>query len=269
MGEIIRNKIIRNKILPMVIVSALALPVAGQVTRSRPSATTETHVRTAPVPYTAEYRITRVQVLANGTTITRESKDVKALDSQGRRMTALTVTSESGDHAEVTHVFVFDPVAHTQTHWTSPGTRATVTPMLAPGTAHTCSPMAPDPDNVHVTGPHSTSTTENLGTAEIQGVEARGRRITRTIPAGAVGNEEPLVTTKEIWNAIAVGLNGLLVRDVTDDPRMGKSTRELTQLTQGDPDPATFQPPEGYEIVTRDPPGCPGEATTAPTSTSQ
>jgi hypothetical protein len=262
------------KVLPMVALSALTLPIAGQVARSHPSATTETHVRTAPTPYTAEYTITRVQVLANGTTITRERKEVKALDSQGRRMTALTLTSESGDRAEVTHVFVFDPVAHTQTQWTSPGTRATVTAMPVPesahtGPAHTCSPMAPDPDNVHVTGPHSTSTTENLGTAEILGVEARGRRTTRTIPAGAVGNEEPLETTKETWTAVAAGLNSLLVRDVTDDPRTGKSTRELTQLTQGDPDPSTFQPPEGYEIVTKDAPGCPGEAATPPTSTSQ
>jgi hypothetical protein len=195
---------------------------------------------------------------------------VKALDSQGRRMTAVTTTSDSGEHAEITHVFVFDPVARTQTHWNSPGTRATVTAMPAPGSAHRCSPLASDPDAVLVTnGPRSTSTTENLGTASIQGVEARGRRITTTIPAGAVGNEEPLVTTKEIWSAIAVGLNGLLVRDVTDDPRAGKSTRELTQLTQSDPDPATFQPPEGYEIVTKDGSACQSETTTAPTSSPQ
>jgi hypothetical protein len=264
------REIVRCKVLPIVAVAALALPVASQVTRSHTSATAETHIRTAPTPYTAEYRVTRVQVLANGTTITRESKDVKALDSQGRRMTAVTTTSESGDHAETTHVIVFDPVAHTQTHWNSPGTRATVTAMPAPGSAHNCSPTAPDPDAVHVTsGPHSTSTTENLGTSSIQGVEARGRRITTTIPAGGVGNEEPLVTTKEIWNAIAVGLNGLLVRDVTDDPRAGKSTRELTQLTQSDPDPATFQPPAGYEIVTKDAPACQGETTAAPASSSQ
>jgi len=40
-------------------------------------------------------------------------------------------------------------------------------------------------------------------------------------------------------------LNGLLVRDVRDDPRSGKTTKELTNLSQSDPDPATFQPPAG------------------------
>jgi hypothetical protein len=39
---------------------------------------------------------------------------------------------------------------------------------------------------------------------------------------------------------------------VTDDPRTGKRTRELVELSQSEPDPATFQPPEGYEVVTQE-----------------
>ena len=79
--------------------------------------------------------------------------------------------------------------------------------------------------------------------------------------AGAAGNDAPLVSTSEAWTAVAVGLNGLLVREIRDDPRSGKTTRELTSLSQNDPDPATFQPPEGYEIVTKDASGCQGEPT--------
>jgi hypothetical protein len=69
-----------------------------------------------------------------------------------------------------------------------------------------------------------------------------------------------LVSTSERWTALTVGLNGLVVRDISDDPRRGKTTRELTNLTQGDPDPTTFQPPEGYEVVTKDSSGCQDEA---------
>ncbi len=116
-------------------------------------------------------------------------------------------------------------------------------------------------DDVVVTsGPKSKTTSENLGTASIAGIEARGRRYTTTTPAGAAGNDAPLVSTSERWTALTVGLDGLVVRDITDDPRRGKSTRELTSLTQGDPDPATFQPPDGYEIVTKDSSGCQDEA---------
>src|SRR5208282_1125678 len=192
-GVSVMSGTILSRMLPIAAVAGLTLTVAGQVTRSHTSGTTATHVRIANSPYTAEYKITHVQVLADGTTVTRETTEVKALDSQGRRMHATTITSESGDRTAITHEMVLDPVARTQTVWKSPGTRATVTPMPPPGEAHGCSTMAADSDAVHVVSPaRSTSTTENLGTASVQGVEARGRLTTTTTPAGAVGNDAPL-----------------------------------------------------------------------------
>ena len=82
-----------SRVWLLVAVAGLALPVAGQVARSRTSATAETHVRAAKTPYTAEYTITHVQALADGTIITGELTEVKALDAQGRQMTATTTTS--------------------------------------------------------------------------------------------------------------------------------------------------------------------------------
>jgi hypothetical protein len=89
---------------------------------------------------------------------------------------------------------------------------------------------------------------EDLGTTTIQGVEAMGSRTTITIPAGAVGNDQPLETTSEIWRAPTI--DNLTLRSVQNDPRTGVMTRELVSLTQGEPDPAIFQPPDGYEIKT-------------------
>ena len=181
--------------------------------------------------------------------------EVQALDSQGRRMFAKAVTSEDRPTTYVVH----DPVARTETTWKVPGKRATVFASAAPGAARGCSPATDaDPDSIPVTsGPHGNVTTENLGTASIQGVEARGTRRTRTIPAGAMGNEAPLVSTVERWTALTVGLNGLLVREIRDDPRSDKKTTELTDLEQSEPDVSVFQPPSGYEIVTKDASGCP------------
>jgi hypothetical protein len=246
-----------SRVWLLVAVAGLALPVAGQVARSRTSATAETHVRAAKTPYTAEYTITHVQALADGTIITGELTEVKALDAQGRQMTATTTTS---GQTQTTHVSVYDPVARTQATWHSPGKIANVFTMSAAGAQHTCERGERD-DVTVVSGPKSKMTSEGLGTASIQGVESRGRRYTTTIPAGAAGNDAPLVSTSEIWTALAVGLNGLLVRDVRDDPRSGKTTKELTNLSQSDPDPATFQPPDGYEIVTKESSGCQGENT--------
>jgi hypothetical protein len=161
-------------------------------------------VRAAKAPYTAEYKITHVQTLADGTTITRETTEIKALDSQGRRMTATTITS--GVRAPQTHVMVYDPAAGTQTTWHSPGRIAHVFKMLTPEAERSCSRMMRD-DAAVLSVPKSKITSENLGTESIQGVEARGRRYTTTVPAGAAGNDAPLVSTSEVWTALTVGLN--------------------------------------------------------------
>jgi len=252
-----------QRAMTLVAVAGLALPAWGQVT-SQP-ARSHASVRAAKAPYTAEYKITHVQTLADGTTITRETTEIKALDSQGRRMTATTITS--GVRAPQTHVMVYDPAARTQTTWHSPGRIAHVFKMLTPEAERSCSRMMRD-DAAVLSVPKSKITSENLGTESIQGVEARGRRYTTTVPAGAAGNDAPLVSTSEIWTALTVGLNGLLVRDLRDDPRSGKTNRELTSLSQSEPDPATFQPPEGYEIVSKDSSACADETTAVATTGS-
>ena len=267
MRELSTQRTMTQRAMTLVAVAEFALSGSGQITsqpaRSHAPVTSEHNVRAAKTPYTAEYKITHVQALADGTTITRESTEVKALDSQGRRMIATTVAS--GDQTPATHVMVYDPVARTQTTWRSPGKMAHVFKMSTPDAERTCSTFMRD-DVAVVSGRKSKLTSENLGTESIQGVEARGRRYTTTIPAGAAGNDAPLVSTSETWTALSVGLNGLLVRDVRDDPRSGKTTRELTSLSQSDPDPAIFQPPEGYEIVTKESSACADETTAGGTT---
>lgn len=242
-----------SRVWMLVVVAGLALPVAAQVARSRTGTATINHVSAAKTPYTAEYHGTSVRTLADGTTITHEETEIQALDSQGRRMNSTTSTTPTGNHTPITHVFVFDPVAHTSTRWSSPGKQATVSTMSGNG-EHGCSASTMESRPLGVTAPargaHTRPRVENLGMASVQGVEARGTRTTTTIPAGAVGNEAPLVSTTERWTAIAVGLNGLMVRQTIDDPQSGKWTKELTSIEQSDPDPAVFQPPSGYEIVT-------------------
>ena len=271
-----------NGVLAACVVAGFALPLAAQIgvgsgTTSRP----------ARQPYTAQFKTTTVLTLANGTTITRESKTTQAMDSQGRRLT-VTIGTAPEQRAAGSFYHVIDPVARTNTSWRVPGKTATVTlmPLLRPGEAGsncfaialsrgTSAPPGERPDgagdaavgggvgsgiasNSPVQPRRSTSeaTQEDLGEQTIEGVVARGTRTTRTIPAGATGNDAPLVTTTEVWNAVSLGL---VVREVRDDPREGKTTKELLELSQNEPGPAIFQPPEGYQIATQNPhPGpCP------------
>jgi hypothetical protein len=251
--------------LMLIATMSLALPAWGQVVRSQTSTATTSGGQAiatlagapsrARLPYTVEYSVTRVQTLANGTTITHESSETQALDSQGRRMTATTFERESEDHTPRTHFFVFDPVARTHTSWTVPGKRATVSAMPEAGAGHACPAREPDAGEVHSQPmrSHEKPVIEKLGTETIEGIEVRGERITHTIPVESQGNDAPLVRTDEVWSAIPAGLRGLTLRRIIDDPRYGKITREVKSLTQSDPDPALFQPPDGYEIVNQSP----------------
>ena len=89
----------------------------------------------------------------------------------------------------------------------------------------------------------------DLGSISIQGVEAHGRRITRTIAVGEVGNDQTIVAYEENWIAPSLGLE---LRQNTEDPRTGKRTRELVNLTLEEPDPSLFQPPAGYNVTTEE-----------------
>lgn len=87
----------------------------------------------------------------------------------------------------------------------------------------------------------------DLGTTTIQGIEAHGIRRTGTTPAGEIGNDVPLVRTSEVWSS---NVFPLVLREMSDDPRLGKHTRELVRLDLGEPDVSLFAPPEDSEIVT-------------------
>ncbi len=255
--------------------SCLALPLAAQGGPNRTGSmgsgmgtgSSGNAVRAPRLPYTAEYKVTNIRTLANGTTITRESTEVRALDSQGRLMAATTTTLPAGEHAQPTFVTVVDPAAHNNTSWNSPGKQATIMQIGVPGSGISSCVGVTLPSDGSLAGqvhPHiqrEKPSIEDLGTETIQGVEAHGRRTTMITPAGTIGNSEPLTTTTERWMATAPGLSDLLVRMVTDSPESGKQTRELVSLTQSEPDPSVFEPPEGYEVVTQEMHPCVRSAT--------
>jgi hypothetical protein len=269
-------------VLGVTAIAGLALPSAGQAVSGRATnVTTGNSSNVARLPYTAEYKITHVRILANGSTITNESTKVEALDTQGRMLNSRTSVPVSENQKATTLVSIYDPVAHTFTNWSVPGEQATVLKMAEPGATRTpCAPTAATTPgsttgaaagvvgSVFTSSAAGTSSAtgvrrkppvvEDLGTETIQGVEARGRRTTFTTPVGMIGNNEPLVRTSEAWFGTEPGLRSLIARQITDDPQMGKTTTELTSFTQGEPDASLFQPPSEYEIVIREPSVCGG-----------
>ena len=89
--------------------------------------------------------------------------------------------------------------------------------------------------------------TEELGTQNIEGVDAEGTRTITTIPAGAIGNERPIEITYEKWYSKELQL---VVMSKHNDPRFGEQTYRLTNIVRSEPDPSLFTPPQGYKLIT-------------------
>jgi hypothetical protein len=235
--------------------------------------------------YTAELKITSVQKLVDGTTISRETREMRARDSQGRFLHTNSSFPnmnigfpDPGARSSVTWTNVSDPVEGTQITWDSQNKRARVIKLPPADQRQGC--WATDAGNFRVSyGPSSQRVTatqgaglgtgvsaaiavmpngtiprplrqtparEDLGTATIMGIKAHGYRSTFTTPVGEIGNDRPLVRTNESWTAPGFDFP---LRQVDTDPQSGTRTTEVVSLDLSEPDRATFQPPDGYEVV--------------------
>ncbi len=93
--------------------------------------------------------------------------------------------------------------------------------------------------------PVGQSTKEDLGEQVIEGVRATGTRTTTVIPAGAIGNEQPLTTVSEQWYSPELQV---LLLTKHSDPRVGETTYRLTNIVRSEPDRGLFQAPSDYTV---------------------
>lgn len=108
---------------------------------------------------------------------------------------------------------------------------------VRPSHAFTPAPLA--------VGPGTQQTTEKLAAREVGGVTAEGTRLTRTVPAGAIGNEQPLMTVMEEWFSPELQV---LVMTSTTDPRTGEYSYRLLNIVRTDPSPSLFDIPSDYTV---------------------
>jgi len=87
---------------------------------------------------------------------------------------------------------------------------------------------------------------DDLGPGSAQGEDTHGYRETITIAAGVLGNDRPIVATREFWFCPRLGIN--LISTV-DDPQTGKQVFTVTDFSTSEPEPSFFQPPAGYKLV--------------------
>jgi hypothetical protein len=86
----------------------------------------------------------------------------------------------------------------------------------------------------------ATQVTENLPEQTINGVTAKGTRVTVTIAARTFSNDQVVKIVNERWYSDDLQA---LVRSSNSDPRFGVTTYELTNIVQAAPDAKLFQIP--------------------------
>ena len=231
-------------------------------------------------PYSAQAVTESTRTLADGNRIRRETSAAVYRDSEGRtrrdqELGAVGPFAVAGEPR--TTVFINDPVAGTQ-YVLDPRTRTArkmpplrvkvssdAAPVAAPGgpepkiqvrvqedvfTAAVPAPHGPIDGPVmhefHVIGtPGDKGVTESLGKQTIEGVVAEGTRMTMTIPAGKIGNEQPIQIVSERWYSPELQT---VVLSKHNDPLVGETVYRLTNIVRSEPARTLFEVPSDYTL---------------------
>jgi hypothetical protein len=230
-------------------------------------------------PYSATITDQSVQTLADGTRIVQTFNGNTARDSQGRtRQDAPVPNIGNLSAANAPHlVFIQDPVSQTSYTLNLTDKTAQKMPVPPPGAVSTGGaldavaaavpgPAVADkfffqtrdgapmpgllPPPIQIAGmvgdDGGQTVTENLGTQTMEGVQATGTKTTHTIPAGEIGNDQPITVVTEVWTSPDLKT---IVYSKRTDPRTGEQTFQLTNIVRAEPDASLFTVPSDFKVV--------------------
>lgn len=92
----------------------------------------------------------------------------------------------------------------------------------------------------------SKAVTRELGSRDFGGVKAEGKMRTYEIPAGELGNRNPIVVTHETWYSPELQVT---VYSKHSDPRTGDNTYRLENLKREEPPASLFAVPSEYTVT--------------------
>jgi len=194
-------------------------------------------------PYSAQAVTEHTQVLADGNTIHTTTTANIYRDSQGRirreqEFGAIGPWAAEGGPRKL--IAIGDPVGGSLYMLNPKSQVARQMPFPAHAGARWSAQRA---ERTKTENPNVT--TESLGAQVINGVTAQGTRATRTIPAGQVGNQAPIVITIERWYSPELQTD--VMRKETN-PQFGNTTFQLTNIVRAEPQAALFQVPSNYTV---------------------
>jgi hypothetical protein len=228
-------------------------------------------------PYSAQGTTTFTQTLADGNRINRQTASQIYRDSEGRTRREETIGgigpwAAGGEAMQMIHIndpvagtaFMLNPKDKTASKimmkinmvkkpgaavgggTTISGDSMTIhmappPPLPPPGVAAATMPLVKR-DLIAMKGQ---GTQESLGTQEFEGVQAEGTRTTFTIPAGQIGNEQPIQIINERWYSADLQV---LVMTRHSDPRTGEEVYKLSNINRSEPAHQLFEIPSDYTV---------------------
>jgi hypothetical protein len=197
-------------------------------------------------PYSGAETLTTQEKFADGNSVNTSRTTQRARDGQGRTFSSETITpAASTGKAPYTRITIIDPVAGLRYELDS-STLIAYENRIPRMRARGSDSARPAPTASTRTLPNgATQTVTPLGTQTVNGVQATGTQITEVIPAGAIGNAQPITSTRVTW--IANDLH-IPVQIKSTDPRIGSTDMELTGISTGEPSATLFTVPSTYTI---------------------
>ena len=196
-------------------------------------------------PYSADVVTETTQTLPDGNRIHQVTTVKMYRDSEGRTRSEQSLKNLNGlaPNASLPEVvFINDPVAGAN-YALNPSARtanksAWMRPAMAMGRGAGRGARRGGGDNPNVK-------TESLGSQVVEGVQADGTRTTMTIPAGRIGNEQPIQIVTETWYSADLKT---VVLSKRSDPRMGETVTRLSNVSRAEPPATLFQVPADYKV---------------------
>ncbi|HKN23613.1 MAG TPA: hypothetical protein VJX72_02105 [Candidatus Acidoferrum sp.] len=199
-------------------------------------------------PYSAVAVTETKQTLADGNIIDRKIQSNVYRDSQGRTRHETTFTgvgplAVSGQPRSM--VSIHDPVASKAYMLHADTKVAEQLPLPQGGRKNSEDLQTKFEAHFQQEVANGTLKKEDLGTQTINGVSAQGTRYIRTIPAGQIGNANPITVVNERWYSQDLQI---VVKVVRNDPRMGQITYTLTNIQRTEPAASLFTVPSDYTV---------------------
>lgn len=223
------------------------------------------------MPYSAEVVTETNQLLAGGNRISQRTVGYQYRDSAGRTRR----DSDRGAAGGMT-VQVIDPVAMHAITWRVEDKRGVMMALQAAPEAPRPAPVSSGGDSITIkfdngngSAPSPASRSvgaalapvisnavgdakwiqksvrKDLGTRDFDGISAKGTLSSYEIPAGEVGNSQPIVVTTEMWIAQELGL---VIYSRNADPRSSERITRYTNIRRSEVPASTFAAPADYVI---------------------